>query len=53
MSNKKTTPPLRGTPPKEGNEKEELGGENSPPSEGWQAKPDGVVTNAGKQPINE
>ena len=35
MSNKKTTPPLRGTPPKEGND--------SPSLKGWQAKPDGVV----------
>ena len=35
MSNKKTTPPLRGTPPKEGN--------HSPSLKGWQAKPDGVV----------
>ncbi len=35
MSNKKTTPPLRGTPPKEGN--------HSPSPKGWQAKPDGVV----------
>ena len=35
MSNKKTTPPLRGTPPKEGN--------HSPFPKGWQAKPDGVV----------
>lgn len=34
MSNK-TTPPLRRTPPKEGN--------NSPSPKGWQAKPDGVV----------
>ena len=33
-----TTPPLRGTPPEEGN-----GRQNSPPLEGWQAKPDGVV----------
>ncbi len=33
-----TTPPLRGTPPREGN-----GRQNSPPVEGWQAKPDGVV----------
>jgi very-short-patch-repair endonuclease len=31
-----TTPPLRGTPPEEGNF-------DSPPSEGWQAKPGGVV----------
>nr|WP_202950894.1 DUF559 domain-containing protein [Prochlorothrix hollandica] len=40
-----TTPPLRGTPPVEGN-----GGglSNSPPLEGWQAKPDGVV-NLGNQ----
>ena len=35
MSNKKTTPSLRGTPPKEGND--------SPSLKGWQAKPDGVV----------
>lgn len=34
MSNK-TTPPLRGTPPREGND--------SPSPKGWQAKPDGVV----------
>ena len=33
-----TTPPLRGTPPMEGN-----GAKNSPPLEGWQAQPDGVV----------
>jgi len=39
----KTTPSLRDTPPKEGNNslKER---KNSPPSEGWQAKPDGVVS---------
>ncbi len=36
---KATTPPLRGTPPQEGNT-----AQNSPPLEGWQAKPDGVVT---------
>ncbi|WMJ09141.1 endonuclease domain-containing protein [Nitrosomonas sp. sh817] len=35
---KATTPPLRGTPPQEGNS-----GRHSPPVEGWQAKPDGVV----------
>lgn len=34
MSNK-TTPPLRGTPPQEGND--------SPSPKGWQAQPDGVV----------
>ena len=33
-----TTPPLRGTPPEEGN-----GRQNSPPVEGWTAKLDGVV----------
>jgi very-short-patch-repair endonuclease len=33
-----TTLPLRGTPPREGN-----GTKNSPPLEGWQAQPDGVV----------
>jgi very-short-patch-repair endonuclease len=42
---KATTPPLRGTPPKEGNkENQKMRIGNSPPSEGWQAKPDGVVT---------
>jgi type I restriction enzyme, S subunit len=35
MSNKKTTPPLRGTPSEKGN--------HSPSPKGWQAKPDGVV----------
>jgi type I restriction enzyme, S subunit len=34
-SQMKTTPPLRGTPSKKGN--------NSPSLKGWQAKPDGVV----------
>lgn len=34
----RTTPPLRGTPPQEGND-----AQNSPPLEGWQAQPDGVV----------
>jgi type I restriction enzyme, S subunit len=34
-SRAKTTPPLRGTPPEEGND--------SPSVKGWQAKPDGVV----------
>ncbi len=60
MSSKKTTPPLRGTPPGEGNATTprlrrtppEEGNEpcppsnaacHSPPLEGWQAKPDGVV----------
>ncbi len=38
MSSAKTTPPLRGTPPEEGNKTK-----NSPPLEGWQAQPDGVV----------
>ncbi|EIJ34490.1 type I restriction endonuclease subunit R [Thiothrix nivea] len=38
-----TTPPLRGTPPREGN-----CGLDSPPLEGWQAKPDGVVTGVGE-----
>ncbi|MDD2720067.1 MAG: restriction endonuclease subunit S [Gallionella sp.] len=42
MSNK-TTPPLRGTPPEEGNVHPKGGAQNSPPLEGWQAKPDGVV----------
>ncbi|MDD2720066.1 MAG: endonuclease domain-containing protein [Gallionella sp.] len=37
---KATTPPLRGTPPAEGNKR----APNSPPLEGWQAKPDGVVS---------
>jgi hypothetical protein len=37
-----TTPPLWGTPPKEGNCEQ-----NSPPLEGWQAKPDGVVQELG------
>ncbi|MBW6511643.1 MAG: hypothetical protein K0A93_05925 [Desulfuromonadaceae bacterium] len=37
-SGESTTPPLRGTPPQEGN-----GAQNSPPVEGWQAQPDGVV----------
>lgn len=36
-----TTPPLRGTPPEEGNKSSQAS--NSPPVEGWQAKPDGVV----------
>ena len=35
-----TTPPLRGTPPEEGNFGTVL---HSPPREGWQAQPDGVV----------
>jgi type I restriction enzyme, S subunit len=41
-SNKKskTTPPRRGTPPEEEGNQPAL---NSPPSEGWQAQPDGVV----------
>lgn len=51
MSSKKTTPPLRGTPPQEGNTPRtppQVGNEsgrasNSPPLEGWQAQPDGVV----------
>ena len=50
-----TTPPLRGTPPREGNKtlrctspeegnaSQKGGAQNSPPLEGWQAKPDGVV----------
>jgi type I restriction enzyme S subunit len=38
-----TTPPLRGTPPSEGNAHPKDGAQNSPPLEGWQAKPDGVV----------
>ena len=38
-----TTPPLRGTPPPEGNAHPKDGAQNSPPLEGWQAKPDGVV----------
>ena len=42
---KAATPPLRGTPPKEGNkENQKMRIGNSPPSEWWQAKPDGVVT---------
>ena len=39
MSNKKTTPPLRGTPPAEGND--------SPSPKGWQAKPDAQFPSAG------
>jgi type I restriction enzyme M protein len=35
-----TTPPLRSTSPKEGNADRI----NSPPLEGWQAQPDGVVS---------
>ena len=38
-----TTPPLRGTSPPEGNAHPKDGAQNSPPLEGWQAKPDGVV----------
>jgi very-short-patch-repair endonuclease len=37
-----TTPPLRGTPPREGNF-DPTSDHNSPPLEGWQAQPDGVV----------
>lgn len=37
-----TTPSLRATPPEEGNEYRIF---NSPPLEGWQAQPDGVVSN--------
>ncbi|NOT20808.1 MAG: endonuclease domain-containing protein [Sideroxydans sp.] len=36
-----TTPPLRGTPPEDGNKSSRAS--NSPPLEGWQAQPDGVV----------
>ncbi len=36
-----TTPSLRDTPPEEGNECRTF---NSPPLEGWQAQPDGVVS---------
>jgi len=50
MSSKETTPSLQDTPPREGNlttpAPPEEGNEctlNSPPLEGWQAKPDGVV----------
>jgi len=35
----RTTPALRATPPEDSPNTEE----NSPPSEGWQAQPDGVV----------
>ena len=38
-----TTPPLRGTPPEEGNVHPKGGAQNSPPLEGCQAQPDGVV----------
>jgi len=39
-----TTPALRATPPKEGNKLSQSNrGENSPPVEGWQAQPVGVV----------
>ena len=38
-----TTPPLRGTPPQEGNLNSGAEVPYSPPVEGWQAKPDGVV----------
>jgi hypothetical protein len=41
-----TTPPLRGTPPREGNQPAFR--PNSPPSEGWQAEPDGVVNRLGE-----
>lgn len=42
LASKETTPPLRGTPPEEGNKPK-----NSPPLEGWQAQPDGMVPNVG------
>jgi hypothetical protein len=43
----KTTPPLWGTPPREGNgTANTLTADNSPPLEGWQAQPDGVVFTA-------
>jgi very-short-patch-repair endonuclease len=42
LTTEETTPPLRGTPPREGNSDP-----NSPPSEGWQAQPDGVVSRVG------
>jgi very-short-patch-repair endonuclease len=38
LTTEETTPPLWGTPPREGNSDP-----NSLPSEGWQAQPDGVV----------
>ena len=38
-----TTPPLWGTPPQEGNLNGGAEVLYSPPMEGWQAKPDGVV----------
>ena len=41
-----TTPPLRGTPPREGNQRVACGTfhyGNSPPLEGWPAQLDGVV----------
>ena len=49
MSSKETTPSLQDTPPREGNlttpaPPEEGKKKNSPPLEGWQAKPDGVVS---------
>ena len=42
MSNKQPPRPA-GTPPQEGNVHPKDGAQNSPPLEGWQAKPDGVV----------
>ena len=39
----KNHPALAGTPPKEGNRNKSSFFLNSPPLEGWQAKPDGVV----------
>ena len=42
MSHKQPPRPL-GTPPQEGNAYPKDGAQNSPPLEGWQAQPDGVV----------
>ncbi|MCX8519383.1 MAG: hypothetical protein ORN21_04510, partial [Methylophilaceae bacterium] len=39
FSGETTTPPLWGTPPQEGNKRQAGDGANSPPVEGWQAKP--------------
>lgn len=42
MSSKRPPRPS-GTPPREGNANQSDAAQNSPPSEGWQAQPDGVV----------
>ena len=47
MPSSKTTPPLRGTPPQEGNAHPKDGAQNSPPLEGWQAQPDAQFPSAG------